>query len=264
MPATVTTANVEAGYNQTILMNALVAQFSSVWGTPVYQGVGSGTELRAVWSVPPLQAGDKATFFVLEVTTSFTVSCRMAQGFVSPNTFANIVTQSSATFSASSSSIALTLVRVTNELVLLLMVQGSGTRGMFGLISPAELSTWWLRSNAGPWLLISTSSLTSSVTYFNNPQPFTPTGNVQPLTANITLRSVGGVSSENPALLKREVFSPVIFASSAAFFGVSGLEMGHCAASGLAQFDTLVVQSGVEEWLFLDSNAQIGFVVRTV
>lgn len=262
MPATITTSTLAAGYTQQTLADALVGMFEPILGTPASRYTIS-TTLRAVWAITPLQAGDRSIFFVLDVGSTLVVQAGITTSFTAPSTIGAVTTQSSATFNATASQINMTMIRIPNELTLLCLNQGASTRGFFGLVTPATLSSWWVRANASPWLLVSSGSMGTFVTHTASPNAYGST-NITTSHANFGNKSLLSTIFENPALGRRELVPHFGYGANSGFAGFTSADLVDLAASGLAQWDTVVITPGVEEYLMFGAPSNQAHAVRTV
>lgn len=262
MPATVTTSILNGGYTQQTLADAIVAAYQPVLGTPLNR-VTSGTDLRAIWLLPKKESGDKDLYFVIDVSTTHIVNARTATAYTAPNTLTQLVSQSSATFSATSSSVNFSLFSISGECVLLMMTQGVSTRGYFGVIQPATLSSWWARANFSPWLLFSGSSFGTCATNGTAPNVYGLAFNAAIAYTNFTARSLHTAQFENPAIGRRDVVPVITYSSQYGYAGSSSPDLAYGATNGLALFDILVVQAGVEEYVLVEASTTTGFAIRT-
>jgi hypothetical protein len=264
VPATITTSTLAAGYTQQTLADALVAAFEAAWGAPASRYT-INTTLRAVWAIAPLQGGDRNIWFVLDVGNTYLVQCGTTTSFTAPSTTGSVITHSSSTFSSTASPVALTMIRLPNEMTLLCLNQGASQRGFFGLITPPTLSSWWVRANASPWLMISSGTFGTAVTHTTGPHAYGPSPtNIH--TGYSNFNTVGILSSlyENPALGRRELVPHLSFCAQYGVAGFTSADLALMSASGLAQWDVLVVSPGVEEYLMFTPPSNQAYAVRTV
>lgn len=251
MAATVTTANLAAGYTQATLADALVAILTPAYGAPVRSNV-SGT-LRAVFGpLPKAQAGDRDVWAVLEVTTSFIVTHQLTSSFAAPSTVGPLTGATGGVFGSTGSPIQLTLFHKPGEFAILALSQSS-TRLYCGALMPLDLPATWVRATHIPAFNLCSSGMASLNMFSGALNPYN-------VNQSVALRSPSAVTTEDAASTKRDVLPVLYYSITVANLGHTSPDLAAGAANGTTFLDKIQISAG-EEYVILEPTGT-GQMVR--